>query len=99
MIQAKEITNWIQAQSPRFMDDLEALVNVDCGTSNKTGVETVGRIFRSLLRADGFELTEFPLAEYGDCCLATLHSRSDGTKRPAPGDYRQRWCHGRRNTG
>jgi hypothetical protein len=41
MIQAKEITNWIQAQSPRFMDDLEALVNVDCGTSNKTGVETV----------------------------------------------------------
>jgi hypothetical protein len=45
------------------MDDLQALVNVDCGTSNKAGVEAVGRIFRSLLRADGFELTEFPLAE------------------------------------
>ena len=54
------------------MDDLQALVNVDCGTSNKAGVETVGRLFRSLLSADGFALTEFPLAEYGDCCLATL---------------------------
>jgi glutamate carboxypeptidase len=73
MTHAQAITNWLQEQSPRFMEDLQALVNVDCGTSNKVGVETVGRLFRSLLRADGFALTEFSLAEYGDCCLATLH--------------------------
>jgi glutamate carboxypeptidase len=73
MIQAQALTNWLQEQSPRFMDDLQALVNVDCGTSNKAGVDTVGRLFRSLLCADGFELIEFPLAEYGNCCLATLH--------------------------
>lgn len=73
MIPMQAMTNWLQEQLPRFMDDLQALVNVDCGTSNKEGVETVGRIFRSLLSADGFELTEFPLTKYGDCCLATLH--------------------------
>ncbi len=72
MIQSQAITKWLQEQSTLYMDDLQALVNVDCGTSNKAGVETVGRLFRSLLRADGFELTEFPLVEYGDCCLARL---------------------------
>jgi len=72
MERTQSITNWLQEQSPRFIEDLQALVNVDCGTSNKAGVDKVGRLFRSMLAADSFELTEFPLAEYGDCCLATL---------------------------
>ena len=73
MNQTQVITNWLQEQLPEFMDNLHALVNVDCGTANKVGVDEVGLFFRSLLRANGFELTEFPLVEYGDCCLASLY--------------------------
>ena len=72
MTHTQAMTTWLQERLPKFLDDLRALVNVDCGTSNKAGVDVVGRLFRDRLRAAGFELTEFPLAEYGDCCLATL---------------------------
>ncbi len=73
MIQIQAIQTWLQERQAEFLDDLRALVNIDCGTSNKTGVDAVGGLFRDRLRAAGFELTEFPLSEYGDCCLATLN--------------------------
>lgn len=72
MIKMNEIQTWLQERLPEFLDDLRALVDVDCGTANKSGVDAVGRLFRDRLRAAGFELAEFPLTEYGDCCLATL---------------------------
>jgi len=75
----KDISTWLQAHLPEFLDDLRALVSVDCGTSNKAGVDAVGRLFRDRLRAAGFELTEFPLTDYGDCFLATL--RGSGRAR------------------
>ena len=70
---------WLQGQLPQFLADLQALVNVDCGTTNKAGVDAVGRLFRDLLRTTGCELIEFPLPGYGDCLLATL--RGNGTAR------------------
>jgi glutamate carboxypeptidase len=73
MTLTQAITAWLEEQLPEFLDDLRALVDVDCGTSDKAGVDAVGRLFRDRLRTAGFELTEFPLTEYGDCCLATLH--------------------------
>ncbi len=73
MIQIQAIQTWLQEREAEFLDDLRALVNIDCGTSNKIGVDAVGRLFRDRLQAAGFELTEFPLSEYGDCCLATLN--------------------------
>jgi glutamate carboxypeptidase len=72
MIQMNTIQTWLQERLPDFLDDLRGLVEVDCGTSNKAGVDAVGGLFRDRLRAAGFELTEFPLTDYGDCCLATL---------------------------
>jgi glutamate carboxypeptidase len=62
---------WLQEQRPQFLADLQTLVNIDCGTANKAGVDAVGRVFGEQLRAIGCELIEFPLAEYGDCLLAT----------------------------
>jgi acetylornithine deacetylase/succinyl-diaminopimelate desuccinylase-like protein len=73
VIQIQAIQAWLQERQDEFLDDLRALVNIDCGTSNKTGVDAVGGLFSDRLRAAGFELTEFPLTEYGDCCLATLN--------------------------
>jgi glutamate carboxypeptidase len=72
MTQLIDIRDWLQEQLPQFLDDLRALVNVDCGTSNKRGVNAVGELFYDQLQATRLELTEFPLVDYGDCCLATL---------------------------
>jgi glutamate carboxypeptidase len=63
---------------PQFLADLQMLVNVDCGTANKAGVDAVGRLFRDQLRSVGCELTEFPVSDYGDCLLATLRGRGEG---------------------
>ena len=72
MADIQAIQNWLQAHLPEYLDALQALVDVDCGTANKAGVDAVGALFRDRLRAAGFELTEFPLTDYGDCCLATV---------------------------
>src|SRR4030065_1113776 len=69
------IKSWIEDPLPEYIDNLGALVNVDCGTSNKSGVDYVGRLFRGYLQDAGFELTEYPLVQYGDCCLATYHGK------------------------
>ena len=65
------MASWLQRQLPQFLVDLQTLVNVDCGTANKAGVDAVGRLFREQLRTTGCELTEFPLTDYGNCLLAT----------------------------
>jgi glutamate carboxypeptidase len=73
MAQLLLIQSWLEEHLPEYLDNLSALVNVDCGTSNKAGVDHVGRLFRGYLQNAGFELTEYPLEQYGDCCLATYH--------------------------
>jgi len=73
MGQLQQMTFWLQEHLPEYLEKLGALVNVDCGTSNKAGVDQVGQLFREYLRNAGFELTEYPLSQYGDGCLATLY--------------------------
>jgi glutamate carboxypeptidase len=73
------MADWLEEQLLQYLADLQSLVNVDCGTANKAGVDAVGRLFRGQLLATGCELTEFPLADYGDCLLATW--RGSGTAR------------------
>ena len=46
VIQIQAIQTWLQERQAEFLDDLRALVNIDCGTSNKTGVDAVGGLFR-----------------------------------------------------
>lgn len=65
------IKSWLEEHLPEYLDNLHTLVDVDCGTSNKPGVDTVGEVFRGYLKNAGFELAEYPLSQYGDCCLAT----------------------------
>ncbi len=72
MEQLLEIKSWIETHLPEYLDRLTALVNVDCGTMNKAGVDQVGWIYRGYLQEAGFELKEYPLTDYGDCCLASL---------------------------
>ncbi len=75
MIPLPPITSYLESHLSEYLDKLSALVNVDCGTGNKPGVDQVGRLFRSYLREAGFELLDYPLDQYGDCCLASLYGR------------------------
>jgi glutamate carboxypeptidase len=66
---------WLEVQLPEYLERLRTLVNVDCGTSNKAGVDRVGQQFRNYLQEAGFALTEYPLSSYGNCCLASLNGQ------------------------
>lgn len=66
------ILAFLQQHLPDYLADLEALVNVDCGTDHKPGVDAVGEMMQARLEAIGCSVTRFPLADYGDCRLATL---------------------------
>lgn len=61
-----------------FLSDLAALVNVDCGTHNKAGVDRVGEWIGARCAAWDWEVERLPLTEYGDCWLARLHSNGVG---------------------
>lgn len=75
MEQLGSLKSWMEEHLPEYLDRLNALVNVDCGTSNKSGVDHVGHLFRGYLHEADFQLTEYPLDQYGDCCLATYRGK------------------------
>ena len=55
---------------PDYLRDLETLVNIDCGTHNKAGVDAVARLMRERFREFGAEVLDFPQEKYGDCVYA-----------------------------
>ena len=64
---------------PDYLRDLETLVNTDCGTHSKSGVDAVARIVRDRLRDFGAEVIDFPQPKYGDCLYGRW--RGSGTAR------------------
>ncbi len=65
----------LSADFPTYLRDLETLVNIDCGTHNKAGVDAVGRMVQARMREFGANVTEFPQDKYGNC----LYARWDGS--------------------
>jgi glutamate carboxypeptidase len=64
---------------PDYLRDLEALVNTDCGTHNKAGVDAVARVVRARMGAFGAEVIDFPQTQFGD--MAYARWRGHGTAR------------------
>ncbi len=60
----------IAADLPNYLRDLETLVNTDCGTHNKAGVDAVVRIVRARFREFGAEVIDLPQEKYGDMLYA-----------------------------
>jgi len=60
---------------PEYLNDLRALVEVDCGTHNKAGVDSVGRVMEDHFRSLGCQVERIPLENYGDCVVGRLHGR------------------------
>ena len=72
------IISFLESSQPDFLTDLAALVNLDCGTHNKAGVDQVGEWISSRCVVWGWEVQHFPLVEYGDCWLARLRGEGVG---------------------
>ncbi len=53
-------------QLPAYLRDLETLVNTDCGTHNKAGVDAIARVMRERFREFGAEVLEFPHEKFGN---------------------------------
>lgn len=69
----------LTADLPNYLRDLETLVNLDCGTHTKAGVDAVGRIVRERAQEFGAEVIAFPQDKFGDCLYARW--RGKGTAR------------------
>jgi glutamate carboxypeptidase len=70
---------FLESSRSALLADLAALVNVDCGTHDKVGVDRVGEWVGARCAEWGWEVERFPQAAYGDCWLARL--RGDGPGR------------------
>ncbi|MBI3763512.1 MAG: M20 family metallopeptidase [Chloroflexi bacterium] len=73
------ILDFLESSRASFLADLAALVNVDCGTYNKAGVDWVGEWIGARCHEWGWEAERLPQTEYGDCWIARL--RGDGAGR------------------
>jgi glutamate carboxypeptidase len=71
-------TEFIQQSYESFLEDLRALVSVDCGTVNKAGVDRVGSWVGERCAAWGWQVERLPQTEYGDLLKARLAGQGRG---------------------
>lgn len=74
-----DLTQLLSDSLPTYLRDLETVVNIDCGTHSKAGVDAVVRVLRGRLREFGAEVIDYPQDTYGDCIYGRW--RGGGTKR------------------
>jgi glutamate carboxypeptidase len=63
---------------PQQLADLETLVNVDCGTYTKPGVDFVGDWVNARGQAWEWDMEYYPVRDFGNCHLARLHGKGEG---------------------
>ncbi len=74
-----DFVSLLQSALPNYLRDLEAMVNTDCGTHNKAGVDAIARLARERALAFGAEVIDFPQTQYGNMLYARW--RGKGTAR------------------
>jgi glutamate carboxypeptidase len=62
----------VEERHAAFLDELEALVSIDCGTHTKAGVDAAGRRVAGLLASLGGAVRVHPDAVMGDALTATF---------------------------
>jgi len=73
-----QVPDFLTASHAVLLSDLAALVNVDCGSHNKAGVNRVGEWIGARCAAWDWAVERFPLADYGDCWSARLDGNGAG---------------------
>ncbi|HEY3523507.1 MAG TPA: M20/M25/M40 family metallo-hydrolase, partial [Candidatus Limnocylindrales bacterium] len=71
----------VAAAEPAFLADLERLVNLDCGSYTKPGVDEVGRWVAERMRALGAEVGIETNAELGDTVVGRWMGDRPGARR------------------
>ncbi len=77
-LQLAELRDALITAQPDYMADLERLVNIDCGTYTKDGVDKVGRWVAAQLRELGAEVTILAHETYGDTIVGVLEGKGGG---------------------
>jgi glutamate carboxypeptidase len=74
------LTSLMSVQLPAYLADLQRLVDIDCGSYTKAGVDEVGRWVAGAFRELGADVQVSPNELYGDTLVGTLGS-TGGTGR------------------
>jgi glutamate carboxypeptidase len=69
---------FIQNSYEAFLQDLQAMVSVDCGTLNKAGVDRVGNWVGERCASWGWSVERIPQPEFGDLWKARLRGQGAG---------------------
>lgn len=62
----KTMIDYIDSKEAEMLEFLEKLVNIDSGSSNKTGVDRIGNLLAKRLTGMGFTVKRIPQKERGD---------------------------------
>jgi glutamate carboxypeptidase len=73
-----DIMAFLENTKPDFLHDLAALVNRDCGTYNKAGVDGVGAWIATRCHEWGWTIERLLQEKYGDCWVARVHGDGAG---------------------
>ena len=68
----------VEARRPLFLSDLQQLVDLDCGSYDKAGVDAAGRLVEARLVDDGWSVERLPDPVYGDTLVATIDGGAPG---------------------
>jgi glutamate carboxypeptidase len=71
----------VTAALPKYLGDLERLVNIDCGSYTKAGVDAVGQWVAEYLRAQGAQVGVRPHETLGGTVVATFTGRQGAGPR------------------
>ena len=75
-----ELEEIVEDELPAFLEDLASLVNVDCGSYTKAGVDQVGQWTGRFLERLGATVEFRPDESLGDTVVATLEGRRGGPR-------------------
>ncbi|CAN5684133.1 M20 family metallopeptidase [soil metagenome] len=73
-----ELRRTVESFLPDFLHDLERLVNVDCGSYTRSGVDEVGSWTGNRLEALGARVERRPGGDLGDTVVGTFEGHSTG---------------------
>ena len=74
----ERLTTFLDGALPSYLADLELLVNIDCGTYNKVGVDEVGRWFAEQMSELGAAVSVEPNESLGDTVVGVLEGGGGG---------------------
>lgn len=72
------LTAAVEARRPLFLADLQQLVDLDCGSYDKAGVDAAGHLVHARLEDDGWSVERLPHEVYGDTLVATIDGGGPG---------------------